>query len=114
MKKIIIGLTAGFLNGLFGAGGGALLVPASRRFLGAGVHEAHASAIAVMLPMSVVSGVFYVVQTRPVLWQVLMVSLGGLAGGYIGARLLPKLPPKVLRKVFAFFILAAAIKMVIG
>ncbi|MCL2703984.1 MAG: sulfite exporter TauE/SafE family protein [Defluviitaleaceae bacterium] len=113
LLRAVIGTGAGLLNGLFGSGGGALVVPASRRFLGVNAHEAHASAIAVMLPMTAVSAVFYAVRTRPDIWQVLIVSVGGLAGGFLGAKLLPKLPPLALRRIFGVFIIAAAIKMIL-
>ena len=115
-KKVlhaVIGSAAGFLNGFFGSGGGALVVPASRKFLKIDPHEAHASAIAVMLPMTAVSAVFYAVQTKPDIWHVLTVSAGGLAGGFIGAKLLPKLPPVALRRIFGAFLIAAAIKMIL-
>ena len=109
----LIGTAAGVLNGLFGSGGGALVVPAARRFLGADAHESHASAVAVMLPMTAVSAVFYAVQTKPDIRQVLIASAGGLAGGFIGAKLLPKLQPAALRRIFSIFIIAAAIKMIL-
>lgn len=111
-KHAVIGGIAGFLNGMFGSGGGALVVPASRRFLGAGVHEAHASAVAVMLPMTAVSAIFYAVQTRPGIWQVLAVSAGGLVGGWLGAKLLPRMRAVVLRRLFGLFIIAAAVRMI--
>jgi len=113
LKMGIIGGAAGFLNGLFGSGGGALVVPASRKFLGVSVHEAHAGAVAVMLPMTLVSAVFYTVQTRPNFMTVLFVSAGGVVGGFLGAKLLPKLPPKALRKIFGIFITVAALKIII-
>jgi hypothetical protein len=90
-----------------------LVVPASRKFLGVGAHEAHASAIAVMLPMTAVSAVFYAVQTKPDIGQVLAVTAGGLIGGFIGAKLLPKLPPTALRRIFGVFLVAAAVKMIL-
>lgn len=108
-----IGLMAGFLNGLFGSGGGALVVPASRRFLGVSAHEAHAGAVAVMLPMTLVSASVYMFQTKPELMPALAVSAGGAAGGLIGARLLTRLSPSALRKVFGIFIIAAAVKMIL-
>jgi uncharacterized membrane protein YfcA len=41
------------------------------------------------------------------------VVLGGVVGGYIGAKLLNICPGGVLRKIFAIFIIAAAIKMIV-
>jgi uncharacterized membrane protein YfcA len=110
IKRAVIGACAGFLNGLFGSGGGAFVVPASRRFLGMDAHKAHAGAVAVMLPMSAVSAMLYWIKTKPDIIPVLFVSAGGVLGGWIGARLMTKLSGPALRKIFAAFILAAAVK----
>lgn len=45
-KRTAIGLVTGFANGLFGSGGGTIVVPAMERFLGEEEHKAHATAIA--------------------------------------------------------------------
>jgi len=39
--------------------------------------------------------------------------LGGIVGGYLGAKLLNVCPSHVLRKIFAVFIIAAAVRMII-
>ena len=54
-KRTAIGLVTGFANGLFGSGGGTIVVPAMERFLGEEEHKAHATAIAVILPLSLLS-----------------------------------------------------------
>ena len=111
MKKIIIGTTAGFLNGLFGAGGGALVVPAAQRFLKVETHKAHATAVAVMLPLSVISLFVYARNIEPN-WTVIMtLALAGSVGGFIGAKFLRKVPAKALRKIFGVFIITAAVRM---
>jgi hypothetical protein len=110
----VIGILVGFLNGLFGAGGGALLIPALTRFGKLKTHKAHATALAVMLPLSVLSAVFYTLGVQ-VDWQaVLWVSAGGVVGGLVGARLLKRLSAHWLRKLFAVFVAAAAIRMVLS
>ncbi|MCL2592341.1 MAG: sulfite exporter TauE/SafE family protein, partial [Defluviitaleaceae bacterium] len=52
IKIVIIGLITGFFNGLFGAGGGSVLVPCMRRFLNIEVHKSHATSIAIILPLT--------------------------------------------------------------
>jgi hypothetical protein len=113
-KSGIVGLTVGFANGLFGAGGGALLVPALTRLSGFGQHKAQATALAVMLPVSILSAVFYTIGVDVDWTAVLYVSIGGVAGGFIGARLLNKLSQDWLRKLFAIFMAAAAARMIFG
>jgi len=96
---------------VFGAGGGIIAVPAMVLFLEADEHKAHATAIAIILPLTLVSAFFYV-SSNYVDWNItLKVVVGGTLGGYIGARLLNICPPNVLRKIFAVFIIAAAVRM---
>jgi hypothetical protein len=104
----------GFANGLFGAGGGALLVPALSGFMGYTTRHAHATALAVMLPLSVLSAVYYTVGVEVDWTAVLYVSGGGIAGGVIGAKLLNKLSSLWLRRLFAVFMAAAAVRMMLS
>ena len=111
--SMLVGIVTGLANGLFGSGGGSLLVPAMQRYLGTQTHKSHATAIAVILPLSVVSIIVYVFSSE-VPWLVVMwVSIGGLAGGLLGALLLNKFSSSWLHKFFGLFMIAAAIKMVI-
>jgi uncharacterized membrane protein YfcA len=111
MKTVWIGCLVGFVNGFFGAGGGSVLVPALQRFLRVEVHQAHATAIAVILPLSVVSAVVYV-GGAPVDWRALLwVSGGGMAGGFVGAMWLKKFSKKHLHTLFGLFMMGAAVRM---
>ena len=52
-KIAVLGLVTGFANGLFGSGGGTLVVPGMQKFLKVEQHKAHATAIAIILPLTV-------------------------------------------------------------
>ena len=109
-----VGLAVGVANGVFGAGGGTLLVPALRRFSDLEQRRAQATALAVMLPLSALSVVIYMLGPSAVKpdWPVaLYVSAGGAAGGIVGARLLNKLTSKWLRGLFGLFLIIAAARM---
>ncbi|MGI6777505.1 MAG: sulfite exporter TauE/SafE family protein [Acetivibrionales bacterium] len=113
LKYVIIGLVTGTANGLFGSGGGTIVVPAMVLLLGSSEHKAHATAILIILPLTVVSAFFYITNNYvdwSITWKVIV---GGIAGGYIGARLLDICPAKLLRKVFALFIIIASIRMIV-
>lgn len=113
LKCLLIGLITGLANGLFGSGGGTIAVPAMVHFLGAQEHKAHATAISVILPLTVVSSAFYISSGYADWDLTLKVTLGGLAGGYIGAKLLNICPDKLLRKIFALFMAAAGVRMIL-
>lgn len=113
LKYILAGLVTGAANGLFGSGGGTIAVPAMILLLDAEEHKAHATAIAIILPLTVVSAFFYVSRGYVNWGLTLRVTAGGLAGGFIGAKLLAICPENILRKIFAVFMIAAAIRMIV-
>lgn len=116
MKKywthIIIGLISGVLNGLFGAGGGSVVVPAMEQFLKMDEKKSHATAIAVILVLSLVSMVFYLIRGYFDfgLWKT--VTVGGVIGGFAGAKLLGKIPKHWLKILFGAVIMGTAVKMI--
>jgi hypothetical protein len=112
-KLIAIGLVTGICNGLFGSGGGTILVPSMVFILGIEEHKAHATAILVILPLTILSTVIYY-KSSYVDWQTTVkVMSGGIIGSIIGAKLLNRIPSSVLRKIFGAFMIIAAIRMVI-
>ncbi|GAE90549.1 hypothetical protein JCM21531_4172 [Acetivibrio straminisolvens JCM 21531] len=60
IKFAIIGLVTGIANGLFGSGGGTIAVPAMVLLLKEEEHVAHATAISIILPLTLVSAFIYV------------------------------------------------------
>lgn len=112
-KYAIVGFATGICNGLFGSGGGTVAVPFMERLLGVEEHKAHATAIAIILPLTLISAGLYIYKGYfdfPLSWQT---SLGGVAGGLMGAYLLKKVPSVWLKKIFGVFIMFSALRMVI-
>jgi len=107
----LIGIVVGFINGLFGAGGGSLLVPALEKFAKFETHMAHATTVAVILPLSVLSAVVYIWGVDVDWWVVLWVSAGGVVGGIVGAKLLARLAGFWLNILFGAFLAAGAVRM---
>ena len=118
MKKTIIsaivGMAVGFANGLFGSGGGTLLVPSLQKFFKIETHKSHATALVVILPLSILSAFFYI-KGDAMDWGVLLwITAGGMLGGHVGAKLLNKLTSKWLHILFGAFMIAAGTKMIMG
>ncbi len=112
-KYAAIGLVTGAANGLFGSGGGTIAVPAMVLLLGVEEHRAHATAIAIILPLTVVSAFSYITSDF-IDWQLTFrVTLGGIVGGFAGAKLLAVCPANILRKIFAAFMILAAVRMIL-
>ena len=80
-KFVLIGLVTGMANGLFGSGGGTIAVPAMILLLKEEEHRAHATAISIILPLTLVSAFFYI-SNNYINWDLTYkVTLGGVAGG---------------------------------
>lgn len=113
IKKAAVGAVTGILNGLFGSGGGTVAVPGMEKFLSVETKKAHATAIAVILPLSIVSIFVYIGKVQVDLKTLVAVSVGGVLGGYAGAVLLNKLSLRWIHYIFGAFMIAAAVRMVL-
>ena len=111
-KEIIIGLSAGILNGLFGAGGGCVVVPALEKFLDFPQKKAHGTAVGIIFIMSIVSAVVYMVRGKFSLDLWIPVTRGGCVGGLIGGKLLARIAGKWLRCIFGLVIIVTSVKMI--
>lgn len=111
IKAIIGGCFCGLINGLFGGGGGMIVVPILTLVLGLTVKKAHATAILVILPLSIVSAIFYLCFGSVSFEIILPVGIGVIAGGVLGAFLLKKLSSKWVVIIFSVLMLAAGVKM---
>ena len=110
IKKISSGLAVGLANGLFGGGGGMLAVPLLRQ---SGYEEksAHATAILVILPVSLFSFFIYFYKGAFSTAVAIPTAIGVTGGGVLGAKLLQILPEKKVRFCFAVLQLFAGVYM---
>ncbi|MEG9429476.1 MAG: sulfite exporter TauE/SafE family protein [Christensenellaceae bacterium] len=111
--KTVVGLIAGFINGLFGGGGGMIVVPCLKYLLKYETDSAHATAIAVILPLSVLSGIFYAAFGNVVWEPTLFTTIGVTVGGIMGAVLLKKLSPPPITLIFSAVMAIAGVKMLL-
>lgn len=110
LQSVVCGGAVGVANSLFGGGGGMIAVPMLQR-TGLREKQAHATAILLILPVSLLSFVFYAWKGLYDFSVLIPTSLGVTAGGLLGAQLLGKLPVKTVNLIFAFLQLAAGIFM---
>lgn len=106
------GLASGFLNGLFGAGGGMVAVPMLHS-AGLSTRESHATSIAIILPLTLASSFLYYQQGQLSFSDALPYLPGGLVGALVGAWLLKKVNPIWLHRLFGLLILFAAVRLLI-
>ncbi len=112
IKKVIIGLLAGIISGLFSTGGGMIVVPAFIYLLNMEDKKARGTSIFCILPMVVTSGIFYY-KSNYINWNIsILCAIGGMIGGYTGAKLLKKIPTHYLKVAFTIFLIYASYKMI--
>lgn len=113
LKKIIIGFIAGIISGFFASGGGLILVPAFVYFFKLNEKQSRATSIFAVLPMVIISGILYNSGTEFDWTMGIKCAIGGIIGGFIGAKLLNKASPIILKILFIIFLLYTSIRMII-
>lgn len=111
-KKVYVGsgLLAGFLCGLLGGGGGAVLVPLLVGMGGLSPQKALANSVGIMLVLCAVSAGLYGLRGDLSYTVALPYCVGGCLGGYLGGRYFPQLNELWLQRIFAFFLLFSGIR----
>ena len=118
MKKsiflcIIVGLLAGIVSGLFGAGGGMILVPFMTLILKEDEVISRATTIMCIFFMVLTSSFFYYNQNL-IDWNIsIKCAIGGIIGGVIGSKALVSLNKNILKILFVIFLVYASLRMII-
>lgn len=110
-KGILCGLATGAVNGVFGGGGGMVVVPLLKNILGYDERRAHATAILVIAPVCAASAVTYLINGYFAPEVVIPAAIGSVAGGALGAFALGKLPEFIVNAVFVAVMLAAGVRL---
>jgi uncharacterized membrane protein YfcA len=113
VKTALIGLVAGLVNGIFGSGGGTILVPCLVFLMGVEDHKAHATAISIILPLSIISSFVYFKYNVVDFSLTLKVVIGSILGALVGSCMLNRFSVNALRKIFGIFMIIAALRMVL-
>lgn len=109
---LAIGAAAGIINGLFGAGGGLLLVPLLISVCKLEPKNAFATSLAVMLPLSLVSLSVHAFRGNVDWATAWPYAVGGVLGGIGGGLLMNKIDVRWLRLALAAFLLYGGVKAV--
>ena len=108
---VLVGLAAGLLSGIFGVGGGILIVPGLVFFVKMDQRRAHGTSLAAVLPISVSSLATYWVHGH-VDWSVaLFLAIGAVAGAFLGTKLLKTVKHEILSMGFASLLIVSAVRL---
>ncbi|MEV4689372.1 sulfite exporter TauE/SafE family protein [Microbacterium sp. LWH3-1.2] len=108
-----IGLLAGLLSGLFGVGGGTVIVPFLVLFLRFDQRLAAGTSLAAIVPTATVGVISYAVHGSVAWIPALLLAAGAVFGAQIGTWLLPRLSLTVLRSAFVGFLAAVIVSLFI-
>ena len=109
-----IGLLAGVFSGMFGIGGGLIIVPALLFMLKLKELQAIGTSLAALIPpVGLLGAVEYYRNGYINLRYAGLVALGLFVGAYFGARIMISLPPELIRRAYGLFLLAVAARMLL-
>lgn len=112
LKNCLIGAFTGFVNGVFGSGGGTLLVPILNNILKVEEHKSHSTALAIIIFLSLTSSIVYISKGTFDIKLTTQAAIGSIIGGIVGAKLLSKVTGKFLRIAFGIVMIIAAFRMI--
>lgn len=106
-----IGLAAGLLSGMFGVGGGTVIVPLLVLFVAFDQRRAAGTSLAAIVPTATIGVISYAVLGDVAWVPALILAVGAIVGAQIGTRLLPKVSQSALRWGFVAFLLVVIVSL---
>ncbi|AYF98035.1 sulfite exporter TauE/SafE family protein [Protaetiibacter intestinalis] len=111
---LAIGALTGFVSGLFGVGGGIVIVPALVAAFHMDQRRAAATSLVALLPISVVGTVVYALSGQVHWLAAALLAAGSVVGSPIGVRLLHRIPHRVLPWIFVGFIAVVIVTLLVS
>ena len=112
MLTALYGAAIGFINGLLGAGGGMVAVPLLKKY-GFSQKSAQQNAIAIILPITAVSAGINLYKNFVNFHDSYSYLPTGFLGAIIATLLMKKISNKWLKRIFAFFMLYAGVRLLL-
>ncbi|MBM3246069.1 MAG: sulfite exporter TauE/SafE family protein [Candidatus Omnitrophica bacterium] len=109
-----LGLVAGIASGVFGIGGGIILIPAMVYLFGLTQHQAQGTTLALMVPpIGLLAALRYYYSGNVKLGMAGFICLGFFVGGLIGAHFVQNLADPLLKRSFGIFLLIISLRMIL-
>jgi uncharacterized membrane protein YfcA len=112
---LAIGIVAGVAAGMFGIGGGLIIVPALVLLYKMSQHAAVGTSLgAILMPVGALAAWVYWKNGNLNVKYSLLIAAGLLVGGFVGAKLVEPVSDLTMRRLFGGFLLLVSIKMIVG
>jgi len=112
-KLAAVGTAAGLFSGLFGVGGGVVLVPALVLWLGYGEREASGTSLAAIVPIAAVAAALQAAYGNVDVAYAVLVGVPAVAGVLAGTWLQQRVPQRAVSFAFAGVLVAAAVGLLV-
>lgn len=113
-RVVVVGLVAGFTSGLFGVGGGIVMVPALVLLAGFDAKRAVGTSLTAIVPISLAGAAGYALAGEVDAAYAALIALGALVGAEVGTRGLRRASGRVLQLSFAGLMLVTAVRLAVG
>jgi len=111
LRFITIGMTGGLFSGLTGVGGGAIMVPLLTGLLRMPQHRAHGTSLAAIIFIASAGLVPYIVADEVDWGLAAGLGAGSVTAAVLSARVMARVSERLLRQIFAVFLLLVAVRM---
>ena len=108
-----IGLIAGLISGYIGVGGGFIMVPLMTGWLGIPMKKSSGTSLLAIIILAIPGVIEQMVLGNIAYLMGIMLCVGAIPGAVLGAWLVPRIPERTLRFVFAGMLAVAAISLVV-
>ena len=110
---ILIGLIAGILSGMFGVGGGIIIVPALMYLCGFSQLKAQGTSLAIMLPpVGILAFVSYYKRGQVDIKSGILICIFLIVGSVFGAKIANNIPIPILKRSFGVLMILISLKMI--
>lgn len=115
LEMIGLGLSAGVLGGMFGIGGGLIMVPALVLIFGFDLKTATGTSLmAQLLPVGLLGVREYWERSEVAVVPGLWIALGLLFGVWLGGRLVGLIPPSSMKRAYGAFLIVVGLYMLLS
>lgn len=112
---VVLGLVAGVFGGMFGIGGGTILIPALVYLFGLTQHQAQGTTLAILVPpIGFLAALRYWQAGNVKISMAGFICLGFFLGGLLGANFVQNLSDPLLKRLFGIYLLFVSVEMILG
>lgn len=113
LRLVAIGTAAGLFSGIFGVGGGSVIVPLLVLWLGYETREAAGTSLAAIIFVATFAAIFQAVYGNVNVQDALLIGIPAVGGALLGAWLQQRLDARAITLMFAALLVASAVELIL-